>query len=324
VAEERVAVLSATGFVPRLVRTVPVPQQAVGNSLTPDGRYLLIADGGDGATVVSVHRLEAGDPRPVLGTLTSPSGSAGGAIEVIGSPDGRYAFVSLEGLGELAVYNLQAALHDGFRKSAYIGAVPLEVAPVGMALSPNGRWLYATSEAGGSGGEGTLSVINIDKAERDPAHAVVATIAAHCSPVRVVAAAGGRTVWVTARESDQLLAFSALRLRTDPRHALIAAVRVGEAPVGLALVNGGRDVVVADSNRFAAPGARAELTVVSAAAALAHRRAILGTIRAGAFPREIVLEPSGKTLLVGNFGSDQLQAVSLASHAGRKSPGGAS
>lgn len=156
-------------------------------------------------------------------------------------------------------------------------------------------------------------MISIDKAERDPSHAVVATIPAHCSPVRAIVSRDGSTVWVTARESDQLLAFSASRLRSDPRRALIAAVRVGEAPVGLALVNNGRDLVVADSNRFGAPGARAALTVVNAAAALAHRPAVVGTITAGAFPREMALEPSGSALLVGNFASYQLQAVSVRS-----------
>ena len=164
-------------------------------------------------------------------------------------------------------------------------------------VSPDGRWLYATSELAAGAPladfDGTLSVISLSEAERQPARAVIANVAADCSPVRVVASPDGRIVWVTARESDQLLAFSAAKLRSDTAHALLAAVRVGEAPVGLALVAGGREVVVADSNRFAAPGAHSGLTVVDAAAALAHRPAVLGTIVAGSFPREMSLEPSG-------------------------------
>lgn len=311
-----VAVLSGAGFRPRFVRTVAVPENAVGNSLTADGRYLLIADGGDGAMVVSVQRAETGSQNAVLGTLTGAigPGPGGGGIEVVGSPDGHYAFVSLEDARELAVYDLRAALDHNFRKSSYVGAVPVGVAPVGMAVSPGGRWLYATSEAGGNGGnQGTLSLISIAAAEHDPAHAVIHTVLAHCSPVRVVVSPDGSTVWVTARESDQLLAFSAAKLRTDPAHALLAAVRVGEAPVGLALVNHGHDLVVADSNRFDFPGAHAQLTVVSAAAALDHTHAIIGTIPTGAFPREMALEPGGTTLLVGDFDSDQLEAVGVGS-----------
>lgn len=137
---------------------------------------------------------------------------------------------------------------------------------------------------------------------------MVATAVAGCGPVRVVASADGKTVWVTARESDELLAFSAARLRTDPAHALRAAVRVGEAPVGLALVDHDTRVVVADSNRFGRRGDHSELTV-NTAAALAGRPAIAGSLPAGAFPREEAVARSGRTLLVGNFQSGQLEAV---------------
>jgi DNA-binding beta-propeller fold protein YncE len=319
-ATSRIAVFSDASFAPRLVRTIALPGNAVGLGLADHGRYLLVANG-DGATVVSVGRAESGASDPVLGVLREPPGRVGGgAIEVTASADGRYVFVSLEGSAQLAVYNLQSALAEHFRGVNYVGSVPVHLLPVGMAVSPDGRWLYATSEiatrsshAGSSaylGTHGTLSVISIAIAERDPAKAVVATVSALCSPVRVALSPDGATVWVSARGDNQLLAFSASRLRSDPAHALLAAVRVGEAPVGLAVVAGGRRIVVADSNRFNGTGAQS-LTVVDAAAALAHRPAVVGTIPAGSFPREMSLEADGRTLLVGNFGSGQLEAVNV-------------
>ncbi|HUA07500.1 MAG TPA: YncE family protein [Solirubrobacteraceae bacterium] len=311
---DRVAVFSDAAFTPRLVRTIKVPEQAVGSSLTRDGRYLLVADGDGGTTVVSVQKAETGARHPVLGTLTPPTNPIGGqgAIEVTPSPDGRYAFVSIEYGGGVAVYDLAAALAHHFRGSHYLGLIPLGQAVVGTAISPNGRWMYATSElARGAGPDGSLSVINLSKAERHPGKSVVATVLAHCSPVRVAVSANGAVVWVTARESDQLLGFSAGALRRDPSHALIAAVGVGEAPVGLAIVDGGRDVVVADSNRFDVSGAEPSLMVVNTSAALAQRPAVVGTIPTGNFPREMALEPNHKTLLVGDFGSEEIQAVSV-------------
>jgi DNA-binding beta-propeller fold protein YncE len=312
----RVALFSDAGFIPRLVRTITLPQDAVGSSLTPDGRYLLVADGADGATVVSVARAEAGASHAVLGTLrTGKHGTGGGAIEVISSSDGEYAFVSIEYGAGVAVYNLHAALGDGFTSTSYVGSVPLGEAVVGLALSPDGRELYATSElAAGrqhAGPGGTLSVISVRDAERNPARSVLANVPAKNSPVRVAVAPDGSVVWVTARGSNQLLAFSAKQLRADPGRALLASVRVGAAPVGLALFDAGRRLIVADSNRFAVPGARADLSVVDAAAALAHRPAVLGTVPAGCFPREMAPEPNGDTMLVSNFGSAQLEAVDL-------------
>ena len=130
--------------------------------------------------------------------------------------------------------------------------------------------------------------------------------------VRVITSADGRVVWVTARGSNALLGFAADRLRTDPARALPAGVQVGTAPVGLALVDGGRRIMVADSNRFHAAHATSSLAVVSVPAALAGQPALLGLVPAGGFPREMALEPGGRTLLVTCFASGQVEAVDVA------------
>lgn len=305
--------------VPAPVRTIQVPEgQPLGMTITRDGRYLLAADELGGATVIDARRAEQGRPGAVLGTLNGALGD--GAIEVAVTPDDRFAFVSLERRAVLAVYNLGQALRQGFSQSDFVGLIPAGLAPVGLAVSPDGRWLYSTSEtalsgspSGGpaAGGQGTLAVISVRRAEASPANSVVATVTAGCNPVRVAVSADGTVIWVTARESDSLLAFSAARLRSQPVHALLAAVRVGQAPVGLALVRNGTRIVVADSNRFQAPGAVSTLAVISVSAALAGEPALLGYVRAGNFPREMALTPDGRTLLVGNFMSRQLEALDV-------------
>jgi DNA-binding beta-propeller fold protein YncE len=303
---------------PVKVATLPVPLNAsragflLGDTLTPDGRYLLAADDASGAVVVSVDRAEQDRPDAVLGTLSDPHGGVG-AIEVAVSPDGDYAFVTQEDSSRAAVYNLHRALTQGFGAADFVGTIPLGVAPVGMAVSPDGRWLYATSEVAriGRSNQGTLTVINLARAETDPSASVVVTVAAGCNPVRVVTSGGGQLIWVTARESDDLLCFAAARLLSDPARALLATVRVGEAPVGLMPVRNGSLVVVADSNRFGAAGATSDLSVVNVAAVLAGKPAVLGIISAGQFPREMALEPDGQRLLVTNYLSGQLEAVSI-------------
>jgi len=293
-----------------------------GETLTRDGRYLLAASD-SGAVVFSTARAGQASPRAMLGPLQRPAGNGqqaggplgAGAIEVAVPGGDRLAFVSLEDTAQIAVFNLQRALAHGFGPADYLGSIPAGLAPVGLAVSPGGRWLYATSEVargGARGGLGSLSVISVPRAATDPAHAVVSTVAAGCQPVRVITSASGQVVWVTARGSNALLGFSAGRLRTDPARALLARVQVGTAPVGLALVDGGRRIVVADSNRFHAQHARSSLAVVSVPAALAGRPALLGLLPAGGFPREMALEPGGRTLLVTCFASGQVEAVDVA------------
>jgi len=141
--------------------------------------------------------------------------------------------VSVEYGDRVDVFNLRAALRGGFKRSTYVGSISLGDAVVGQALSPDGRWLYVTSELAGSlravlrhGGPGalkktpgTLSVISVAKAEAGERQAVAATVHAGCQPARVAVAPGGATVWVTARASDDLLAFSASQLISHPAHA---------------------------------------------------------------------------------------------------------
>lgn len=133
----------------------------LGVTITPDGKYLLAADN-DGVAVLSVARAESrapGAPGAVLGTLSAPGGTSGGAsggpqggaIEVAASPDGRFAFVTLEDSRQAAVFNLGAAVSRGFGPADYVGSIPLELAPVGIIVSPDGRWLYATSEVASRG-----------------------------------------------------------------------------------------------------------------------------------------------------------------------------
>jgi len=288
--------------------------QVLGETLAGGGRYLLAAAGA-GAVVINVARAEQGSAGAMAGRLAGPSGQ--GAIEVAVSRDGRFAFVSLEYSARVAVFDLQRALAQGFGPADYVGAIPVGRAPVGLAVSPDGRWLYATSEVSatarptGPDVPGTLTVISIQRAESDPARSVVSTVDAGCQPVRVITSADGRVVWVTARGSDALLGFSAARLRSDPPHALIARVRVGEAPVGLALVDHGSRIVVADSNRFGAAGATSSLTVVNVGPALAGKPALAGLLPAGGFPREMAPEPDGRTLLVTNYVSGQVEVVNV-------------
>lgn len=175
---------------PAPVRSIPVPGMPLGVTITPDGKYLLAADNA-GLAVLSVARVESGAPGAVLGTLSAPGGTSGGgpqggAIEVAASPDGRFAFVTLEDSQRAAVFNLGASVSRGFGPADYVGSIPLELAPVGITVSPDGRWLYATSEAasrgtgtgtpGGASSAGTLTVIDLRRAETDPAASVVATV----------------------------------------------------------------------------------------------------------------------------------------------------
>jgi DNA-binding beta-propeller fold protein YncE len=227
-ADGKLLVYSTSSFVPRLLRTIQISGGSLGSSITRNGRLLLISNGGQGATIVSVARAERGSPHPVLGVLTPPASAhltARGAIETASSANGRYVFVSLEygqPDGAVAIYDLGSASSPRFGASDYVASITLGDAVVGSTVSPDGRYLYVTSElaAGstlaptspardGANPNGTLSVISVTAAEHNPSHAVLQTVPAMNQPVRVAVTPDGSTVWVTARGSDRL--FGVLR-----------------------------------------------------------------------------------------------------------------
>ena len=158
----------------------------------------------------------------------------------------------------------------------------------------------------------TLNMIHLHKAGANPGSSVGTVDNAGCGPSRVITSADGKDVWVTAGGANALLGFSAAKLLSDPKHALIARIAVGEIPLGLVLVNHGSRIVVANSNREKMSGVLPGLAVVDVSKALAGKPAVLGVVKSGLAPRQFALEPNGKTLLVTNTDSGELEAVNVA------------
>jgi hypothetical protein len=158
-------------------------------------------------------------------------------------------------------------------------------------------------------GPGTLSVVSLAGAETKPATAVKNVVDAGCSPARIIA--DQSTVWVTARDSNALLAFSAARLVTDPKHALLAKVGVGLSPIGLTFADGGKRIVVADTNLNTKPPVSGDLAVVNTASALAAKPALLGIVKVSGQPRQVSLADNGASLLMANMVTADVQTLQL-------------
>ncbi|HEY4079233.1 MAG TPA: beta-propeller fold lactonase family protein [Burkholderiaceae bacterium] len=282
-----VAVLTRSNGALAVSHTVAAPSQLTGLALSHDGGILVGANG-QGVTLFSTQRLIAGDDKAALGSLGDGAGA--GSIYAAFSPDDHLLFVSDERSNTLSVYDF-AAIAAG-KSAQMIGQIRTGGAPVGLAFSPDGRWLYSTSEvapgerscpAEGKGGAhppGMLMVIDVERSATEPANAVVARMPAGCNPVRVAVSPNGDRVYVTARSSNVLQVFDADKLIHDREHALIASVPVGQSPVGIAVDS--VHVFVANSDRFGG-GRHQSISILDAS----HLDAPSGSIPAGGFPREL-------------------------------------
>lgn len=288
-------------------------------ALTRDEKLLIATEGSDVAFIDPL-RLASGDGDALLGTIgdTGMNGVIGLAL----GTDERTLFASDERSASVTVIDLEKARANGFDSSAVLGRIGVGRAPVGLAVSADGRFLYSTSEiapdaagwpricaheGGGAAddhSEGALIVIDPVLARSDPAHATLARVPAGCNPVRVVLSPAGDRVYVSARGGNEILVFDAQKLLTDKDHARLANVPTGNSPVGLAIAADGARLISTNSNRFGADRGDPETLDVIDTQSLS----VVGTIPVGAFPRELRLTRDG-TLLVTNFQSNSLQLV---------------
>jgi DNA-binding beta-propeller fold protein YncE len=323
-----VAVLKRAAGKIELVRVVRVASAPAGMVLTHDGK-LLAAAAGSRVVFLDVARMTAGGGDPVLGSMEEP-GVFRGSIYVNVTADDKTLFVSEEGGGAITVIDLERARKEGYRAGAIIGAAPTGMAPIALTFSPDGKWLYTTSEGAppdwkwpaactreGSGDpaivepEGAVVVVDVERARKNPVDSIAARVPAGCSPVRADISPKGDRLFVAARNSNAVVAFDAAKLVSDGAHARIAVIPVGPAPVPVAVIDGGTKVVAGNSNRFAAPNAPQTLTVLDAGKLQSGAGAVLGTVQAGAFPREMRVSADGNTLFFTNAGSNSLQVLDV-------------
>ncbi|RDS81963.1 YncE family protein [Dyella psychrodurans] len=297
---------------------VPLKRSARGESLSRDGRLLAVA-GGDATSLLDVSRLEHGGNDALLGAL--PDGSGSGAVYAAITPDAKTLFVSDEYAKQISVFDLAKAQSAGFDGSALIGRIPAANFPVGLAVSPDGHWLYATTQRGPDTmapicnpeqkrgqmhPQGLLMRIDVAKAEVDPAHAIVSVLPAGCNPVRVAVSPGGTELWVTARGGNELLRFLIDGWLEGTEHAKVGHFPLGPSPVGVAIRQDGKQVWVALSSRFGGdkPGQLAGLGGLQGASQLKQM-----SISAAGFPREVSFLPDGRTLVATLFDANQVQFV---------------
>jgi DNA-binding beta-propeller fold protein YncE len=316
------------------------PQAAEAVALGPNSRTLVLT------TRIGLAALEIpAQPGASARVSYVRDGDAPDGNQLALSHDGHYAYFTNERYATLGVARVTPGVGGNPPQLAVLAHVPLDRSPGGVVLSPDGTRLFVTSEVaspafpappGASdprvgrarcafnlGPSGVLSVVDAGKALSDPAHAVVARVAAGCATTRVVLAPDGATAWVTARGENRVLAFDVAKLSADPEHAFAAEVAVGDVPVGLALSGDGKRLLVANSHRSrdADLAQDANLSLIDPAAALAGAPALLGTLPTGSLAREVSAAPDG-SFLVTDYLSRALDVVGAARlAAARPAPG---
>jgi hypothetical protein len=327
-------------------------------AVTPDGQHAFVAneygtlpsptpsdiDIGSGTVgIIQTHRDDLGRftcrTRPIPGTkyIYVPGGGAIPGITM--SHDGRYLYVT----SEVASADINPHTMMPYRD------------PTNVANSPNGIVLCPgcpnllngcdNKSAGPNGGNGLLTVIDVNKARRGMGQAsIVRIIASGCSPVRAVETANGQYVFVATRGKNtllplppepgatgyQILVFDrATLLSASPNDALVGYGDThGTGPVGIALFGTNDSLLaVANGNRYyREPGNRRRISpdcrnrnlppctanlaimdVSNPAAPTVQQTVPAYSI--SSFPRDVTVGPDGSTLYVPNADAKVLEVI---------------
>lgn len=197
----KVGMLDTAAFTPTLTREIAIPaplnqsqgEQVSGLTLSHNKRYVY-ASIGPGAAIIDVEKSISGDANPVVGVLNGKTGD--GAIQVTVSADDRFVFVTQEYgtnetrfRGTIEVFQMHRS-RNGSISSTNKGYVTLGYAVVGTALSRDGNKLFVTSELTSAATsvndtQGTISVLDVATLKTNPSKALLHTVDAGCSPVRL-------------------------------------------------------------------------------------------------------------------------------------------
>jgi DNA-binding beta-propeller fold protein YncE len=213
------------------------------------------------------------------GTVVRTVPVGGNPHEVVATADGRLAFTANSRSNTVSAVDLREG------KEIKRLASPLFAYPHGMAIHPDGKTLYLTSEQ-----NRLLLLIDVERLEvkgqvptgRDGSHMVV------LSP-------GGEWAYVADRGSASVTVID------TRKGAVVEHLPAGDGVEGIALSSDGRRLLVGnrkanDIQLFDAPGRRS----------LAH-------IPVAADPVRVAISPDGKRALVPHRGSSEVHLVDLAS-----------
>lgn len=187
----------------QVVKTIAVGEEPEGADLSADGRFVYVTSEGE-------NKVSAIDVASLSVAATIGVGPRPRATAFV--PNAPRAFVSAE--NDAAVYAIDTAAHTVAQRIA-LGDPQLR--PMGVAASPDGRFVYVTTGRGGK-------LLKIDAGT----NAIAGSLAVGERPWGIAVSPEGRTIVTANGPSNDISIVDA------ESWSIVARVRVGERPWGVA------------------------------------------------------------------------------------------
>jgi len=270
-----------------------------GQGLSPDGRTLLISSAGASKESVKVVDTASAMVRQTI-PYTAP---AAVNVGVVWSPDGTKAYISAGGNNKVRTYSFNGGrLTEG-------SSIAVPRYPMGLAISKNGKTLYAAENRGDA-----LAVIDLTSAavtsvlvgscseQGGPVN--FGTAQPQCQPYGVALSADGTTAYVSNWGEKSVTPINTTSRSAGPKitvgthpSALLANPRAGRHQ--LAVANGDSDTI-------------SIIDTTTNGVVRTINLAPYANAPQGSQPNALAFAPDGNTLFVANAGNNDVDVVDLA------------
>ncbi len=247
----------------------------------------------------------------VSGVITGFDGPSGFAI----TPDQTKAYVNNYG-GPSGVQsgNGKTVRVVDLQSNAIVGApITVGTAPAGLAVTPNGAFVYVINYIDGNPTTGTISII------RTSDNTVVGTIPGFSGPFDIAITPDGKFAYVTNFGSNNFAPYGTTLSVVDlSNNTIIKTINLGIQPSGLAITPDGKYAYASNYNTLYAVGAPtfADLTPGQGTVNIidiATNTVIPPIIAVDQSPANIAISRNGKYAYVSNYTSNTVNAIALQS-----------
>ncbi|WP_273365297.1 bifunctional YncE family protein/alkaline phosphatase family protein [Alicyclobacillus herbarius] len=281
-----------TGVTPYDWKLTPAGQSVtlgnfpMGGALSPDGRYLVVSNDGDG-----VQSLQVVDTRSQQVVQTIPYNAPEALyLGVAFSPDGQHLYVSAGGNDKIRVYSFNAGHLTEQNPIAVKGTTDAPMYPGGLCVSLDGRYLYVANNLNNSVARINLAQRTVDKVTQ-----------VGKNPYTVALSADGRTLYASNWGEDTVSVLNAETMQT------VKTLKVGLHPNALAVNAKTGCVYVAD-------GDSDQISIIDPATQSVTKTLSLAPYRGalpGSEPDSLAVSADGRTLYVANAGNNDVAVVAL-------------
>jgi YVTN family beta-propeller protein len=253
---------------------------------SPDGRYLIISNDGNGKPALTVLDLKNFNIKDKIAVDHAWLG-------LVWHPDGRRLYSSAgaqNAVNELLYARERLTLGNMYPLGRPQAAASEHSFIGGLAVSPDGHWLYAAEVLGKA-----VSFVDLQKGR------VRQTVDLTAEAYTCVVSADGRTLYVSLWGGAKVLMFDATTM------AATGEIAVGEHPNAMVLSKDGARLFVACANTNA-------VWVVDLASRSAREQisvALFPNSPAGTTPNALDLSSDGATLLVANADNNNVAVVDV-------------